>query len=345
MHHLRDGPAPAIGVPEPGTSLARIGPASAPCPPVRVEPVAWPDVVGLDLVGAFLAGRKPTTLDAYRRDLDDFARFLGVPTASAAAELLIGGTAGQANALALGYRADLMRRGLKTATIARRLASLRSMVKLARTLGRVAWSLEIAAPRVETYRDTTGPGDAGWRAVLDRAKAEASEGTPRAVRDLAIVRLLHDLALRRGEVASLDLADVDLESGTIAIIGKGRSDKETLSLPDPVRRDLAAWLAVRGDTPGPLFVRLDPAAEAPGRLAGDGIHKMIGALGKRAGLTKPLRPHGLRHQGVTRVLDRNGGDLRAAARFSRHRDIRTLSRYDDNRKDLGGQMARLISED
>ena len=204
----------------------RADPAHVEALPAIVEPTgtsAPPALVRVDLVGAFLAGRSPRTLDAYRRDLGDFARFLGMPSAEAAAELLTSGTAGQGNALALGYKADLVRRELATATIARRLAALRSMVKLARTLGRVAWSLEIESPRVETYTETTGPGDAGWRAILDRAKAEAATGKPKPVRDLAIVRLLHDLALRRAEVVELDLSDLDLETGTVSILGKGRS--------------------------------------------------------------------------------------------------------------------------
>jgi len=95
-----------------------------------------PAIGAVDLVEAFLAGRKPTTLDAYRRDLTDFARFVGAARPGPAVEALISGTAGQANALALGYRADLIGRGLASATIARRLAALRSMVKLARILGR-----------------------------------------------------------------------------------------------------------------------------------------------------------------------------------------------------------------
>ena len=194
--------------------------ANLPAPIVRPDPPHAPPAVAVpDLVAAFLAGRKPTTIDAYRRDLADFARFLGVATPGAAAELLVGGTPGQANALALGYRAAMAGRGLSPATQARRLAALRSVVEIARTVGRIAWGLEVEAPKVETFRDTAGPGDAGWRSVLETAKAAAAGGTPRAVRDLAIVRLLHDRGLRRGEGASLDLAVFDAQAGTLAILG------------------------------------------------------------------------------------------------------------------------------
>src|SRR5947207_2305648 len=87
-----------------------------------------------------LADYRRTPVPAYAGDVEDFARFLDQPGAGAAVEVLIGLPHGQANAVALGYKADLMARGLAPATIGRRLAALRSLVKLARTLGRVAWT-------------------------------------------------------------------------------------------------------------------------------------------------------------------------------------------------------------
>lgn len=135
-----------------------------------------PALLGVDLVGAFLSGRNPRTLKAYAKDLDDFARWLGSPSSSAAVELLLSGTGGQANTVALGYKVALIERKLAAATIARRLAALRSMVKLARTLGRVAWTLEVEGPKSEAYRDTRGPGLDGWRDLLAEARTHS---TPR----------------------------------------------------------------------------------------------------------------------------------------------------------------------
>jgi integrase len=59
----------------------------------------------------------------------------------------------------------------------------------------------------------------------------------------------------------------------------------------------------------------------------------------------PVRPHGLRHAAVTAVLDA-GASTRDAQRFSRHKDPRTLLRYDDNRNraDLRGRLAAELSE-
>ena len=57
-----------------------------------------------------------------------------------------------------------------------------------------------------------------------------------------------------------------------------------------------------------------------------------------------MRPHGLRHAAITTLLDKSGGNIRAVQQFSRHRDVRVIERYDDNRQDIGGQMARLLAE-
>src|SRR5207249_3963181 len=104
------------------------------------------------LLAAFLAGRSPQTMRAYRQDLADFAAFAGVPTPAAAAEQLLARGGGAANEWALRYKADLLGRGLAAATVNRRLAALRSLVKLARTLGLVGWSLEVEGLRAEPYR-------------------------------------------------------------------------------------------------------------------------------------------------------------------------------------------------
>ncbi|MDR3638668.1 MAG: tyrosine-type recombinase/integrase [Isosphaeraceae bacterium] len=318
--------------------LVRVVPAQTSAPALAILGEA-------DLLAAFLAGRKPTTLRAYRKDLGDFAAFLGAPDARSAVELLVSGSAGQANALALGYRAHLTDRALSPATIARRLAALRSVVKLARTLGRVAWAIDISSPKAEAYRDTRGPGLDGWRRMLAAARERAT--TPKGKRDLALVRLMHDLGLRRGEAVALDLADVDLEQRTLAVIGKGRDEKIPLTLNAPTAAALVDWIASRGDWPGPLFVRLDRAAGPglPGRLDTSNAARVAHSLGRRAGVARGTNPHGLRHQGITRALDLAGGDVRRVRRFSRHAKLETLLRYDDNRRDEAGAIAHLLGED
>lgn len=263
----------------------------------------------LDLVGAFFSGRNPRTLRAYRQDLEDFQGFTQTPSLQAAAALLTSQGPGPANGLALAYRASLQERSLAPATINRRLAALRSLVKLARVLGLVVWELEVEGMKAAAYRDTRGPGLDGFRKMLDFLGDSHDE---KAVRDRAIVRLLFGMALRRGEVVSLDLAHLDLEGGRLSVMGKGRTQRESLTIPPKVLDSLQAWVEIRGKHEGPLFTAVDHC------------HR------------------GHRHAAITEALDRTNGNTRSVQRFSRHKKLETLSLYDDARQDLGGEIARIV---
>jgi len=290
------------------------------------------------LVALFLAGRSPRTLRAYRDDLEGYRAFTGAPTIDAAAAQLLETGHGEANAAALAYRASLLERGLAPATVNRRLAALRSLVKLARTLGLVPWTLEVPAVKGESYRDTRGPGVEGVRALLGSLDARQDA---KGVRDRLIIRLLYDLALRRAEVVSLDVEDVDLLAGTVAVFGKGRREKLLRTLPDATRAALAAYLAVRGTAPGPLLVNCDRAGKAPTGLTTTSVYRVVRALGAGVGLS--VRPHGLRHSSITEALRLTNGDVRKVQRFSRHADVRVLQRYDDAREDFAGEVAREVA--
>jgi integrase/recombinase XerC len=319
----------------------------------RARPPTTTATRRLNLIAAFLAGRKPTTLKAYEGDLRDFATWAGKLSPGEACDWLFSLPPGEANHAALEYRANLVEQGLSSATVARRLGTLRSMSKCARMIGIASWVLEVESPSVTSYRDTTGPGDDGIRRMLSIARAETRSGLARSLRDLALVRVLHDLGLRRAEAAGLDLVNVErAEDGSPAALwihGKGRDGRERITLPRPTAAALADWLNARGSDPGALFFRLDlgsgPArAQGTARLSGETIRRIVRDLGVKAELSKPTRPHSLRHQAITRALDLTGGDVRAVARFSRHRNIQILTRYDDNRKDLAGEVAALVAE-
>ena len=285
-----------------------------------------------ELVRSFLGGRTPATTRAYAQDLEVFADFMQVERVEEAARRLLSLLPGDANAAALDYRNAMVERGLKAATVNRRLAALRALVKLARTLGLVPWALEIANLKADQDRDLRGPTRGALKRVLHMLE---QRGDAKAKRDRAILRLLHDLGLRRGEVASLDLAHVDLAARTLSVLGKGRSSRATLTLPDETTAVLKAWLAARGVVPGPLFTNYDRAKKG-GRLTGTSIYRLIRSLGLG-------RPHGVRHAAITEALDLMGGNVRAVARFSRHADVRVVERYDDCREDLGGQVARTVA--
>jgi integrase/recombinase XerC len=288
-------------------------------------------------VAAFLAGRNHLTFKAYRADLEDFSTFTGATSPEAATGVLLSRGQGGANEPGLAYKASLIDRGLAAATVNRRLAALRSLVKLARLLGLVSWSLDVEGARAEAYRDTRGPGRVGFLCLLDEL---ATRLDAKARRDRAAVRLLYDLGLRRAEVVSLDLEHLNLETGKLQVLGKGRTSRVPLTLPPQTLAVLAAWLEVRGPAPGPIFVNFDRAGKGK-RLTGTSLYRIVRALGKAAGVT--ARPHGLRHAAITEALEVTGGNVEAAQQFARHRDPRITIRYNDNRKDLAGEVARLVA--
>src|SRR5579872_5593878 len=127
---------------------------------VRVQsPVTRSHAPDLDrLLDAYCAGRNERTLAAYRADLENFRIFVGAATASEASRHLLTVTHGEANGISLAYKAHMTDRGLQAATINRRLAAVRSLVKLANTLGLVQWTLAVENVKTKAYRDTRGPG-------------------------------------------------------------------------------------------------------------------------------------------------------------------------------------------
>jgi integrase/recombinase XerC len=312
-----------------------------------ISPAGLPELAGFNLYAAVMAGRSARTVASYASDYRQWAAFLKALSPGEALDRLISAGHGTANALALAYKADMMERGLASATIARRLAALRSAVAIARRLGRVSWSLDVDSPKSESYRDTSGPGTDNYRAMLAVVQADATSGLPSGFRDVALLRCLHDLGLRRGEAVSLDVGDMDLDGSTVAVVGKGKTEANRLTLPGPTRKALAAWIESRGTPlPGtPLFIRLDRAKDdaAPGRLTGDGARRIIDRIARRAGVEATVRPHGLRHLAVTEALDATRGDYRKVMKFSRHAKVETILRYDDNRLDVAGEVAGMIA--
>jgi integrase/recombinase XerC len=184
----------------------------------------------------------------------------------------------------------------------------------------------------------------GWRKILATA-IEAAGSSARGKRDLALICLQHDLGCDEVKAVAIDVPEVDLEAFTIQIIGKGKTEPARVTLSCRARDALAGWIETRGDAPGPVLIRLDPAASGMQRLTGNSMARLIKALGRKAGLIRPVRPHGLRHEAITRALNLCGGDLRRAPHFSRHAKIDTLLRYDDNRRDESGTIGRLLGDD
>jgi len=288
---------------------------------------------------SYLNTKSPETRRAYTRSLIDFSKFMGEADPNQALRRLMENGPGEANATALEYKAHLINQGLKPATVNSRIYALRSAVKLAGRIGLITWRLEIEGEKSKPYRDTSGPGKEGYRKLLETAAGSR----PVEIRDRAIIHLLYDRALRRGEVVRMDCEDVDLAAGKIMITGKGKREPEELEIPEESITALRDWIRIRGKKSGPLFKNYDRAGKGDGRLTADGIYKMIKFRAKQAGIT--ARPHGLRHTAITRALELTGGNLPAVQDFSRHANTKTLRIYDDNRNQRGGKVAQMVASE
>ena len=319
-------------------------------PPNQISPFTG----GIDaerLLKIFLSNKSDRTIAAYKKDLIDFARFMGIEDGNLdhAAHIFFSGGRGHANSLAAEYRGQLAKRELSPATINRRISALRSMVEQAGTLGLVSWELKIRGVKSQPYRNTEGPGTRNIRKMLGlvecRKKRRSKKGSqhetktnPKAIRDFAILRLLYDLALRRGEVVSLDVGDVDLEGRKIKVKGKGRAEQEILALPEPTAKALADWIRALGEADGPLFVNFDRAKKGC-RLTGAAVYYLIRKLGKEIGIR--TRPHGLRHSAISACVDQF--PLTDVQKFSRHKKIETVALYADNKEGIQSKIADFVS--
>ena len=296
------------------------------------------------LADSFLSGRAERTQLAYSQDLQDFATFLGTECLNNTCSFFIQQEHGTANSIALAYKAHLLERGLSPATINRRLSSLRSVVAFANTCGLVSWELNIKNERAEKYRDTSGISIPLFKKLIESVAKQRNQA--KASRDLAILHLLYSLALRRNELRLLSYPqDIDLKNGHIFITGKGKREKQKLSLPLSAIQVLQEWIHIRGEWEGALFIQMSSAIKEPKRITNRGLTKLITSLGKKIGID--LSPHKIRHTAITQAVKTataNGIDLTEILQFSRHANVGTLMIYRDQDRDVQGTISNLVAE-
>lgn len=281
------------------------------------------------LYGIWLQSLSENTRRAYQRDLRTMLDWKGLSDEKRLAEFLAGLHGSEANMMALEWQNELVSRKLSPASVNRTMAALKSFVKLLRMNGLVPWTIEIPKRRAKAYKDTKG---CGAEVVVEAIQRLSEDSSPAGARDEALIRLLWGLALRRGEVAHLDVANIDFRAKKISILGKGSHEAERLDLTPKMVEALKRWIGHRGTKPGALFWNFSRSGPAK-RLTDQGVWRIT----KRHGLG---RAHGVRHASITQALEQTKGDVRTTMRFSRHKDLNTLMIYDDNRRD----GARKISE-
>ena len=150
---------------------------------------------------------------------------------------------------------------------------------------------------------------------------------PAGARDAAIVAILRGCGPRRSELASLALDKYNPDERSISVIGKGNQER-FLYLPDEAHRLTDQWLAVRGDQPGALFLRIDRWGniKRSGITAG-GVAYIVERLAMKAGLLTQTTPHDYRKTFVTELLN-EGEDISVVSGMAGHADVKTTMIYD-----------------
>jgi integrase/recombinase XerC len=266
-------------------------------------------------VGSFLEylgverGSSPHTLRGYATDLTEFTRFL--------ADEKIGGLA-EADARAVrAYLGCLHQRRLSKATIARKLAAVRSCFRFLARRGalEVNPARQVRSPRLGRRLPSFLPKDEATQ-MLDAGPLPGTAG----LRDRALVELLYASGLRVAECCGLDVDDLDEGRRTVRVVGKG--DKErVVPVGETALEALAAYLAMRGRARGALFRNA-----RGGRLTTRSALRIVKGLARRAGLGQRVTPHTLRHSFATHMLG-EGADLRLIQELLGHSRLSTTQRY------------------
>ena len=264
-----------------------------------------------DGIGEFLSyigserGLAAHTIAAYRRDLEGLASFL--PTSQLSAIT---------SADLISYLAFLKSKGAATATLCRQLAAIKAAFRFFKRERYLQKNIaaDIDSPKL-------------WQlipSVLTATEVEALLEAPDpttaiGARDRAILELLYASGLRVSELCGLDVHSVD--EGYVRVFGKGGKDRVV-----PVGKQALATLDHylihhRQGEEKPLFL-----SKGGKRIDRVTVWKQIKSYAKRAGITKTISPHTLRHSFATHLLD-NGADLRIIQEMLGHADIGTTDRY------------------
>jgi len=301
------------------------------------------DGEGDTLLSEALQSMSPNTRTAYMHDWRRFGSWWGNRGPGEALFDLIAQDAVSARRLVALYRGTLEKRGLAPSTIARALRALNGIIKSLNHIGIVGWTLNAKVPKTETYRDTRGPDEEEWARLLDAVQADK---TSKGKRDLVILLLMHDSALRRAEVAGIEWPD-DCEVGSepsVWILGKGKTQKTRQPISQRTKMAIKVWLVKRGLEKGPLTCRVTSRkidTERP--MDGDAIYYVLKCRSKEAGFTKTIRPHGLRHASITKAAKNWNGSLVGLQRFARHADPRVTVRYVDDVGDAARQCTEIVA--
>ena len=265
-------------------------------------------------------GLARNTLDAYRRDLTGFARWLAVRDVAIDA----------AREHDLDAYVAARHATTKAATANRRLAVLR---RYYRHLSRDDPARVDPTRRMRTAKRPPRFPKTLSEAQVDALLAAPDRDTPLGLRDRAMLELLYASGLRVSELVGLRTVLVGLDQGVVKVVGKG--DKERLvPMGESARDAIVAYLhsarpvLANGRALDALFItaRREDRRGHDGGMTRQRFWTLIKRYAVAAGIDVPLSPHTLRHAFATHLLN-HGADLRVVQLLLGHADISTTQIY------------------
>ena len=213
----------------------------------------------------------------------------------------------------------------KASSAARTLAAVRGMHRFAAFEGLVGTDVaREVRPPVPARRLPKAISVDDVEAVLGAA---GFDGTPLALRDVALLELLYGSGARISEAVGLDVDALDLGEGVVRLFGKG-SRERVVPVGSYARSALEAYLvrarpglAARGHGSPAVFLNA-----RGGRLSRQSAWAVLRAAADRAGLTSVVSPHTLRHSFATHLLD-GGADVRVVQELLGHASVTTTQVY------------------
>lgn len=259
------------------------------------------------------------TVRAYASDLRQFGTFLRTDHLGTEPP----GPEGIDDTMIRAFVASLHVARLEKSSIARKLSAVRAWLQHAVREERIRANpgRVVKPPRIPRRLPRHLTVDEVF-ALLDRIPVDDFPGA----RDRAILELLYAAGLRVGELASLDLEDLDLAQGLVRVVGKGRKErivpfgsKATAAM----RRwlDHSAAIRAKGGEPEALFLNI-----RGGRLTDRSVRRILDRRLLEASLHARVSPHALRHSFATHLLGA-GADLRAIQELLGHASLSTTQRY------------------
>ncbi len=240
-------------------------------------------------------------------------------------------------------RTALAEQGAKPATVNKKLAAVRGVLREAWRLGLVPGEDFARVADVQGVKASTLPAGRALSAEeVARMKEACDPSTVAGLRDRAALALMSRAGLRRAELVALDVSDFrDGPSGTLRVRGKG-SKERLVPLTNGALDAVRDWIAIRGSAAGALLlpVRRGGAIAWGRRLTTSGVWSRLRSIARAAGIGD-VSPHDLRRTACTALLDA-GVDLGTAGKILGHASVETTKRYDRRDERAMARAASLV---